>query len=129
MIRIIEHALKECITKSMLRSYRPIELFYENKFSESDGVPRKTWQVINELTSRKTGRSSVRELSVNGVSITNSTTLSNAFNDHFSTIGRNWQAKYLTIMALVYRNISLALVKDFSSSPLIAIRFCLFLKN
>ena len=49
----------------MLRSYRPIELFYENKFSESDGVPRKTWQVINELTSRKTGRSSVRELSLN----------------------------------------------------------------
>ena len=87
MIRIIEHALKECITKSMLRSYRPIELFYENKFSESDGVPRKTWQVINELTSRKTGRSSVIELSLNGVSITNSTALSNAFNDHFSTIG------------------------------------------
>ena len=87
MIRIIEHALKECITKSMLRSYRPIELFYQNKFSESDGVPRKTWQVINELTSRKTGRSSVRELSLNGVSITNSTALSNAFNYHFSTIG------------------------------------------
>ena len=87
MIRIIEHALKECITKSMLRSYRPIELFYENKFSESDGVPRKTWQVINELTSRKTGRSSVSEFSLNGVSITNSTALSNAFNDHFSTIG------------------------------------------
>ena len=41
--------------------------------------------MINELTSRKTGRSSVRELSLNGVSITNSTTLSNAFNDHFSS--------------------------------------------
>ena len=63
------------------------ELFYKNKFSKSDGDPRKPWQVINELTSRKTGRSSVRELSLNGVSITNSTALSNAFNDHFSTIG------------------------------------------
>ena len=63
------------------------ELFYKNKFGKSDGDPRKTWQVINELTSRKTGRSSVRELSLNGVSITNSTALSNAFNDHFSTIG------------------------------------------
>ena len=29
------------------------ELFYKNKFTESDGDPRKTWQVINELTSRK----------------------------------------------------------------------------
>ena len=63
------------------------ELFYKNKFSKSDGDPRKTWQVINELTSRKTGRSSVSEFSLNGVSITNSTALSNAFNDHFSTIG------------------------------------------
>ena len=27
------------------------ELFYKNKFSDSDGDPRKTWQVINELTS------------------------------------------------------------------------------
>ena len=60
------------------------ELSYKNKFSKSDGDPRKTWQVNNELTFRKTGRSSVRELSLNGVSITNSTTLSNAFNDHFS---------------------------------------------
>ena len=63
------------------------ELFYKNKFSKFDGDPRKTWQVINELISRKTGRSSVRELSLNGVSITNSTDFSNAFNDHFSTIG------------------------------------------
>ena len=47
----------------------------------------------------------------------------------FPQLARNWQAKYLTIMALVYRNISLALVKDFSSSPLIAIRFCLFFKK
>ena len=52
------------------------ELFYKNKFSKSDGDRRKMWQVINELTSCK-----------NGVSITNSTALSNAFNDYFSTIG------------------------------------------
>ena len=63
------------------------ELFYKNKFSESDGNPSKTWLVINELTRRKTGRSSVRELTLNGVSITNSAAVSNAFNDHFSTIG------------------------------------------
>ena len=45
------------------------------------------WQVINELTSHKSGRSSVKELSLNGVSMTNSTALSNTFDDHFSTIG------------------------------------------
>ena len=64
------------------------KLFYKNKFSESDGDPHKMWQVINELTSHKSGRSSDKELSLNGVSITNninSTTLSNTFDGHFST--------------------------------------------
>ena len=50
-------------------------------FSESGGDPRKTCQVINGPTSHKTGRSSFKELSLNGISITNSTVLSNAFND------------------------------------------------
>ena len=34
--------------------------------------------------------SCVKELSPIGVSMTNSTALSNTFDDHFSTIGRNW---------------------------------------
>ena len=56
----------------------------------------KTWQVINELASHKSGRSSVKELSLNGVSMTNSTALSNTFDDHFSTIGPKLRlAKYL----------------------------------
>ena len=56
----------------------------------------KTWQVINELTSHQSGMSSVKELSLNGVSMTNSTALSNAFDDHFSTIGPKLRlAKYL----------------------------------
>ena len=34
----------------MLKSNRLNQLFYENKFSESDGDLHKTWQeVINEL--------------------------------------------------------------------------------
>ena len=47
----------------------------------------------------------------------------------FSQLAPNWQAKYLSTMALVFRNISLALANDSSSCPLIAIRFCLFLKK
>ena len=62
--------------------------FYKNKFSEFDGKLHKNVAVINELTSHKSSRSSVKELSPNGVSMTNSTALSNTFDDHFSTI--NW---------------------------------------
>ena len=50
---------------------------YSNAFSQSKGNSRKTWQTINELTSRK----------LNGAIISRSSDLSNAFNDHFSTIG------------------------------------------
>ena len=53
-----------------------------------DGVDsRKTWKTNNELTSRKSGKTAVTSLKVNGVSITNPTELSNEFNNHFATIG------------------------------------------
>ena len=40
-----------------------------------------------KLTSRKSNTSSTKELIVNGVSINKTTGLSNAFNEHLSTIG------------------------------------------
>ena len=105
------------------------ESFYKNKFSESDGDPHKTWQVINELTSRKTGKSSVRELNLNGVSITNSTALSNFFNYHFSTIGSKLASEIPFNNGSSFQEYISGLSERFQLSPLIAIRFCLFLKN
>ena len=61
--------------------------YYHISFHEYKVNSRKTWQIINELTSRKAGKESVTSLKVNGVSITNPTMLSNEFNNHVSTIG------------------------------------------
>ena len=58
-----------------------------NSFNQFTGDSRKTWQTINELTSRKSGKAAVTSLKVNGVSITKPTELSNQFNNHFATIG------------------------------------------
>ena len=63
------------------------ELFYNNKFTETNGDPRKTWQIIHDLTSRKAANLSIREINLNGTSISEPSDLSNAFNDHFSSIG------------------------------------------
>ena len=52
------------------------QAYYQNSFNECMGDSRKTWQTINELTSRKAGKKSVTPLKVNGVSITNPTVLS-----------------------------------------------------
>ena len=61
--------------------------YYSNAFSQSKGDSRITWQTINELTSRRTKNTTVKELKLNGSIISNSSELSNAFNDNFSTIG------------------------------------------
>ena len=63
------------------------KLFYNNRFTETNGDPRKTWQTINDLTSRKAVHSTIREINVNGTFISESSDLSNALNDHFSSIG------------------------------------------
>ena len=63
------------------------QAYYQNSSNQYTGDSKKTWQTINELTSRKSGRTAVTSLKVNGVSITNPTELSNEFNNHFATIG------------------------------------------
>ena len=61
--------------------------YHSHAFSQSKGNSRKTWQSINDLTSRRTNNRTVKELTLNGSIISNYSELSNAFNDHFSTIG------------------------------------------
>ena len=63
------------------------ESYYSNAFSQSKGNSRKTWQTFNELTSCRTNNTTVKELKLNDSIISNSSELSNAFNDYFSTIG------------------------------------------
>jgi hypothetical protein len=63
------------------------ESYYRNAFMQHSGNSRKTWQIVNDLTLRISKRTSVRELNLNGNSISNPSDLSNAFNEHFSTIG------------------------------------------
>ena len=63
------------------------QAYYQNSFNQYTGDSRKTWQTISEPTSRKSGKTAVTSLKVNGVSITNPTELSKEFNNHFATIG------------------------------------------
>ena len=40
--------------------------YYSNAFSQSKGNSRITWQTINELTSRLTNNTTMKELKLNG---------------------------------------------------------------
>ena len=63
------------------------EMYYTSAFHENKSNSKKTWNIINELTSRKQHRSHVKEIELNGCSISGSQKLSEAFNDHFADIG------------------------------------------
>ena len=53
--------------------------YYSSAFIQANGDSRKTWQLINELTSRQKNNASEKELKLNENSVTNSHELSNAF--------------------------------------------------
>ena len=61
--------------------------YFSKAFMQFEGNSKKTWQTINELTSRRKSNDTVKELKVNDVVINNSSEISDTFNDHFSTIG------------------------------------------
>jgi len=56
---------------------------YNNKLTEANGDPCKTWQIMNNLTSHKAINSLIREINLNGISIPESSDLSHALNDLF----------------------------------------------
>ena len=43
------------------------QAYYQNTFNENKGDSKRTWQTINELTSRKSGKTTVTSLKVNGL--------------------------------------------------------------
>ena len=63
------------------------EQYFKNALRVNEGDPRKTWRIINELTSRKNHTSSVKEIKFNNNSISDSHELSSTFNNHFSSVG------------------------------------------
>ena len=90
---IVNHTCESFISLAPGRSPSDTN-YYKNSFNKYTGASKKTWQTINELTSRKSGKKSVTSLKVNGVSITNPTVLSNQFNNHFATIGPELASKF-----------------------------------
>ena len=60
---------------------------YHNAFRVNKGDIRNTWRVMNEVTSRKTVNSLIKEIKINGASITDVRNLAATFNFHFLTIG------------------------------------------
>ena len=74
-------------TSQMLRRYLQVRRYLQLAYKDNERDPRKTWQIINELTLRKTHSSSVREIKLDNNSIRDPCELCSVFNNYYSTIG------------------------------------------
>lgn len=63
------------------------ESYFKNAFYENKCNPKKTWNIINELTSKNRKSSLITEVDLNGHLINDANKIADAFNDHFSSIG------------------------------------------
>ena len=59
----------------------------KNALQDNERDPRKTWQIIYELTSWKTHSSSVKEIKLDNNSVRDPCELSSVFSNYFSSIG------------------------------------------
>ena len=63
--------------------------YFSNNLKASKGNPRKTWNLINELSSRNTSKSSnILEIQVDNRTISTPGDMAEAFNDHFTNIAQ-----------------------------------------
>jgi hypothetical protein len=75
------------IYNSLLRASK--KLHYERKFVEHAKNPKKTWQLLNELTLGNSKTAQVSKLNVNGNILDQPKDIANEFNNFFSTAGQN----------------------------------------
>ena len=63
--------------------------YFSDNLKVRKGNPRKTWNLINELTSRNTSKSTnILEIQVDNRTISSPGDMAEAFNDHFTNIGQ-----------------------------------------
>ena len=71
--------------------------FYRDALDLNKGNSHETWQIINQLRSKRSKCSSIKEIVHNGTSLINPDELSNAFNDLFQVLGLDLLTKFLTM--------------------------------
>ena len=86
--RAVFNRIRNRVT-NLIRDKR--KAYFANKFERVRNDARRTWTLINDTikpcSNRKRG--DIRELLIDGSSVSNPTLIANKLNDHFSTVGRN----------------------------------------
>ncbi len=63
-------------------------LYFQTELTNSIKNPKKTWEIYNEITARKTPSTKINEIEIDGTISHNPTNIANHFNSFFSEIGQ-----------------------------------------
>ena len=64
-------------------------MYYMNNIVKNAKNPKKTWDILRELTTGKTEKNQIDKIKVNDKIITEPTCMANEFNNFFTRVGRN----------------------------------------
>ena len=64
------------------------KLYYEHNLKKFKSNPKKTWELLNEITSRTVKKNTLTEINVDGNIISDPVLIANTFNDFFTDIGQ-----------------------------------------
>lgn len=93
------------------------QIYYQNMLNEHKGDSRKTWQIINELSSRNFVETSVKQLNVNEQSVTAPAEIAHEFNRYFATIGPKLASDIPSSDGNSYLNYLTSTDKEFQFRP------------
>ena len=93
------------------------ELLEKNIRKEHKGDSRKTWQIINELSSRNFVETSVKQLNVHEQSVTAPAEIAHEFNRYFATIGPKLASDIPSSGCNSYLNYLTSTDKEFQFRP------------
>ena len=93
------------------------QVYYQNMLNEHKGDSRKTWQIINELSSRNFVETSVKQLNVNEQSVTAPAEIAHEFNRYFATIGPKLASDIPSSDGNSYLNYLTSTDKEFQFRP------------
>ena len=77
------------------------KMYYRDKFLEAKNDIKNTWKVIKFIIGKNRKTECIKELTINGTTVTDEERIANKMNDYFVNIGSTLAKKYLTLVEII----------------------------
>ena len=96
--------LRNRVTAELRKS---VKTYYQGLIDETSNNPKEMWKSVNKVLNKDKTRTFPSSVTYKGQNLENPSGISEAFNDHFVTIGPNWPVKYKVRLQMIHCSIYL----------------------